>query len=62
MPSLHKELFILHHDELIDKYLEEHPFATDEEAINATSEKAWDEAIDSLADMADHQHDLQREG
>ena len=48
-----KELFIDAHEELIEQYLERHPDATDNEAYEATADRAWDRAKDKLADMAD---------
>ena len=48
-----KELFIAAHEELIEKYLERHPNATEAEAYEKTADRAYDRMTDNLADMAD---------
>ena len=48
-----KELFIAAHEELIEKYLERHPNATEAEAYEKTADGAYDHMRDKLADMAD---------
>lgn len=48
-----KELFIAAHEELIERYLERHPNATEAEAYDKTADRAYDHMTDKLADMAD---------
>jgi hypothetical protein len=48
-----KELFIDAHEQLIERYLEDHPEATEAEAYDRTADRAYDRMIDNLADMAD---------
>jgi len=52
-----KELFIVAHEELIEKYLEQHPEATEAEAYDKTADGAYDRMTDKLADMADRLRD-----
>ena len=49
-----KELYMDAHEAAIERYLEEHPEADDEEAYEATSDQAWNDMGDMLADMADN--------
>jgi hypothetical protein len=48
-----KELFIAAHEELIERYLERHPNATEAEAYEKTADRAYGHMTDRLADMAD---------
>jgi hypothetical protein len=48
-----KELFIAAHEELIERYLERHPNATEAEAYEKTADGAWGHMTDKIADMAD---------
>ncbi len=48
-----KELFIQAHEELIERYLEAHPCATEAEAYERTADRAYGRMTDKLADMAD---------
>lgn len=48
-----KELFIAAHEELIERYLEAHPNATEAEAYDKTADGAYDRMTDKMADMAD---------
>jgi hypothetical protein len=48
-----KELFIAAHEELIERYLENHPNATEAEAYDRTADRAYDRMTDKMADMAD---------
>ncbi len=48
-----KELFMEEHDALIEKYLEDHPGATTEQACDATADRAYDRTVDRYADMCD---------
>lgn len=48
-----KELFIAAHEELIEKYLERHPNASEAEAYDKTADGAYDRMTDNLADMVD---------
>lgn len=48
-----KELFIEAHEELIAEYLEQHPEASEQEAYDATADKAHDRMTDKLAEKAD---------
>ncbi len=48
-----KEHFIAAHEELIERYLEKHPNATEAEAYDKTADGAYDRMRDNLADMAD---------
>jgi hypothetical protein len=47
-----REYFIKAHDELIARYLEDHPEANEDEAVNVTADRAYDRMCDNLADMA----------
>lgn len=48
-----KELFIVAHEELIERYLERHPNATEAQAYEATADHAYGRMVDNLADLAD---------
>lgn len=48
-----KELFIAAHEQLIERYLEQHPNATEAEAYDKTADHAYDRMTDNMADMAD---------
>jgi hypothetical protein len=48
-----KELFIQAHEELIEKYLERHPNATEAEAYDKTADGAYARMTDKYADMVD---------
>lgn len=48
-----KELFMAAHEELIERYLEEHPDADWNEAYERTADGAYNHMRDRLADMAD---------
>lgn len=48
-----KELFIAAHEELIERFLEKHPEATEAEAYDKTAGRAYDRMVDNLADRAD---------
>ena len=41
------------HEELVGKYLEEHPEATEAEAYDKTADAAYDRMVDKYADMID---------
>lgn len=56
-----KEWFIAAHEELIAEYLEEHPDADEDEAYEATADKAGDVYADKLADYGDYLHDVARD-
>ena len=47
-----KEMFMDAHDELIGEYMEEHPEASWDEAVEATVDRAEGHMIDKMADMA----------
>lgn len=57
-----KELFIAAHEELIERYLERHPEATEAQAYEATADRAYDRMTDNLADRADYLRKAVREG
>lgn len=57
-----KELFIEAHDELIEEYLEQHPDATEQQAIDATADAASDRMADKYAAMIDHARQLEKDG
>lgn len=57
-----KELFIAAHEELIERYLERHPEATEAQAYEATADRAYDRMVDNLADRADYLRKRAREG
>lgn len=57
-----KELFIAAHEELIEKYLERHPNATEAEAYEKTADGAYDRMCDRFADMADNLRLRAKEG
>lgn len=48
-----KELFMAAHEELIERYLERHPNATEAEAYEKTADGAYDRYRDNYADMID---------
>ena len=48
-----KELFIAAHEELVERYLERHPDATEAQAYEATADRAHGHMTDRLADRAD---------
>ena len=48
-----KDFYIAAHDELIEKYLEANPGATEEEACEKTADAAWDRMVGFLSDEAD---------
>ena len=48
-----KELYMAAHEELIGKYLEDHPNADESEAYEKTADAAYGHMTDKLADMAD---------
>ena len=52
-----KELFIQAHEELIERYLERHPNATEAEAYDKTADAAYGHMTDKIADMADAMRD-----
>lgn len=55
-----KELFIAAHEELIERYLERHPNATEAEAYEKTADLAYDHMTDRLADHADRLRKIAR--
>lgn len=55
-----KELFIAAHEELIERYLERHPEATEAQAYEATADRAYDQMVDNLADRADRLRKIAR--
>jgi hypothetical protein len=57
-----KELFIQAHEELIEKYLERHPNATEAEAYDKTADGAYDRMTDKLADMIDQARQREKDG
>lgn len=48
-----KEMFMAAHEELIQRYLEAHPEATEAEAYDKTADRAYDRMTDKMANMAD---------
>lgn len=48
-----KELFMAAHEELIKRYLDAHPNATEAEAYEKTADGAYGRMTDNLADRAD---------
>ena len=60
--GMSKELFIQAHEELIERYLEKHPDATETEAYEKTADGAYDHMVDRLADMADAARDRAKYG
>ena len=56
-----KELYMDAHEAAIERYLEEHPEADDEEAYEATSDQAWNDMGDMMADMADNHRQQMKE-
>lgn len=57
-----KELFIQAHEELIEKYLERHPNATEAEAYDKTADGAYDRMSDRYADMIDRARQRAKDG
>ncbi len=57
-----KDLFIQAHEELVEKYLEEHPGADWSDAYEATSDVAYLRMQDKLADKADFERARRKEG
>ena len=56
-----KELYIEAHEELIGRYLEAHPEATEAEAYDLCADRAYDHMVDKLADRADYLRKARRE-
>ena len=56
-----KELWCAAHDQLIEEYMEEHPDATEEEAVDATADHAQDRMVDTFMALADAAHDRRKE-
>ena len=48
-----KELYMAAHDELIANWLEDHPEASEEEAYEATADRAYYRMKDKYADLVD---------
>ena len=48
-----KELYMAAHEELIARYLEEHPDADETEAYEVTADAAYGHMVDKLADLGD---------
>jgi len=48
-----KELFMRAHEELVDKYMDDHPEVSWQEAYDATADGAYDRMRDKYADMVD---------
>lgn len=48
-----KEHFIAAHEQLIERYLERHPNATEAEAYDKTADGAYGQMRENLAEMAD---------
>lgn len=48
-------------ENLIEDYMDEHPGVTWEQAYKAIASKAYDVALDRMADMADYYHDMVEE-
>ena len=55
--NMSKELFIQAHEELIERYLEANPNATEAEAYDKTADGAYDRMVDKYADMIDAARD-----
>jgi hypothetical protein len=56
-----KELYMEAHEAAIERYLEAHPEADEQEAYEATGEQAWHDMGDMMADRADHYHQMQKD-
>ena len=54
-------MYIDAHEELIGKYLEDHPDATEAEAYDKTADKAYDRMVDKMADLGDRLKDRMKE-
>lgn len=48
-----KDLYLACHEALIEEYLEEYPGADEDQAYEATADKAYERMQDDLADKAD---------
>jgi hypothetical protein len=57
-----KELFMAAHEELIEKYLEKHPEATEAEAYDKTADGAYGLMADRIADMIDYHRQKAKDG
>jgi hypothetical protein len=57
-----KDHFIAAHEQLIERYLERHPEATEAEAYEKTADHAYGQMRDNLADMADNLRKSKQEG
>lgn len=57
-----KEHFIAAHDELVEEYLEEHPYATEAQAYERTADAAHSRMVSNLADRVDHYRPLRKDG
>lgn len=49
-----KDLYMEAHERAIERYLEAHPDADEQEAYEATSDTAWHDYGEMMADRADH--------
>ena len=50
---MNKEMYQDAHDELIEQYMEDHPDADWDEAVEKTADRAYDKMRDRYADMID---------
>jgi hypothetical protein len=48
-----RELYMAAHEELMARWLEDHPGASEDEAYDKTADAAYGHMTDKLADMAD---------
>ena len=48
-----REYYMAAHEELIEEYLEQHPEATEAQAVEATADAAYDRMCDNIAAIGD---------
>ena len=49
-----KDQYMAAHEELIERYLERHPEATEAEAYDKCADRAYAHMVDKLADQSDY--------
>ena len=59
--TMSKEMFIDAHMELQQKYMEDHPEASEDEAYDKTADAAYDRMVDKMADLGDRLKDEMKE-
>lgn len=58
---MNKDFYLETLEIMIGDYLDEHPDATYDDAYELLADRAYDAALDRMADMADHYRDMMEE-